>query len=163
MSANVPLTSVIGKESSWVSILAGYSNATHDLILVVEGFTIPAIAQPSPQIGWTLTSKFLDFITGAAPWTASVKNKDTGEVTEVETGSIFLESQEYSNYRAIAEDAEAAISLLLKDGGYQTLSIKGRSSSAYGLADLQKLALDARFRMSRLENGGGITFSQAVF
>jgi hypothetical protein len=163
MSANVPLISTIGKETSWVSILSGYSSATHDLIFVVEGFTIPAIAQSSPQIGWTLTSRFLDFITGSAPWTASVKNKGTGEVVEVETGSIFLESQEYSNYRAIAEDAEAAISNVLKGGANQTLSIKGRSSSKYGLAELQKLASDARFRMSRLENGGGITFSQAVF
>jgi hypothetical protein len=155
---NLPKSAVIGTQISWVTLVDGFSSATHDLTWSF-GFqssfpeTIIGTAQTPPQAGWISTSDFAEQILGFCPWSLTVLNRSTLALTEVATGTLFLETPEYNTQRLTAEAAEAAILKIMQNGGNQSISIKGRSSSKYGLADLQNQASRARSQMNRLLNG----------
>jgi hypothetical protein len=151
---NLPKSAVIGTQISWVTLVDGFSSAGYDLIWLFGIVpTIQATAQTPPQTGWTTTADFADQPLGSCAYTLTVKNKTTLALTEVATGTLFLETPEYNTQRLTAEAAEAAILKIMQNGGNQSISIKGRSSSKYGLADLQGQASRARSQMNRLLNG----------
>lgn len=156
-SYGLPKLAVIGTSISWVTLLNGYSSGTHDLIWLFGAQTVQGTAQGSPQTGWITSADFADQSLGTCAWTLTVKNKTTLVLTEVATGSIFLETTEYNTKRLTAEAAEAAILKIMQGGGNQSISIKGRSSSKYSLADLQSQASRARSQMNRLLNGSAGT------
>lgn len=155
-SITLPKVTLIGTSTSWVTLIDGFTASAHDLIWLFGATTVQGVAQPSPQIGWTTTHDFEDQALGPCAWTLSVKNKSTLTLTEVATGSIFLETPEYQTQRLTAEACEQAILRIAQGGGNQSISIKGRSSSKYGLSDLQAQASRARNQMGRmLRKGGG--------
>jgi len=148
----LPKSAVIGTQISWVSLVEGYSSATHDLLWLFGAVPEQGVAQTPPQTGWTTTADFDGQPLGPCAWTLSVGDKSTLVVTEIATGSIFLETPEYNTHRLTAESAEQAILKIMQGGGYQSTSIKGRSSSKFGLADLKAIASQARNQMNRMLN-----------
>lgn len=158
MVIGIPKVTLIGTSISWVTLIDGYTSATHDLIWLFGATTVQGVGQTPPQIGWTTTHDFDGASLGPCAWTLSVKNKSTLALTEVATGSTFLETPEYQTQRLTAESCEQAILRIAQGGGNQTISIKGRSSSKFGLSDLQAQASRARSQMDRMlrnQNGGG--------
>jgi hypothetical protein len=154
----LPKSAVIGTQISWVTLVDGFSSATHDLTWAFVAQTnlpetIIATPQAPPQTGWITTADFAEQSLGAFAYTLTVLNRSTLALTEVATGTIFLETPEYNTQRLTAETAESAILRIMQGGGNQSINIKGRSSSKYGLADLQNTASRARSQMNRLLNG----------
>jgi hypothetical protein len=159
----IPKTALIGTSASWVTLVEGFSSATHDLLWLFSLTQVQGVAQSSPQVGWVTTADFEGLSLGPCVWSLSVKNKTTLEILFIASGSIFLETSEYQTQRLTAEAAEAAILKILQGGGNQSLSIKGRSSSKYGLAELQAQASRARSQMNRMLGKGSGSLLLAIF
>jgi hypothetical protein len=162
MAPNIPNIATIGTSTSWVSIFDDYSSASSDLTFVIGAQSLSGIAQSHPQIGWSFNTDFSFAKLGACPWVASIKNRSSGEVSEVATGSIFLETVQYSTLRQTAEEMEKAILQIARSGGHQSAAVKGRSYTRYDLAAMQRIAETSRSKMAKLTNGGFHTL-QAVF
>lgn len=155
MQLGIPKTAVIGAIATWITILPGYPSATFDLIWLLGTQTINGTAQTLPGTGWETSTNFDWGALGPCAWTLSVRHKSTLVITEIATGSIFVETPEYNTLRLQAEAAAAAILKILQGGGNQSLSIKGRSSSKYSLSDLRGIEGAARAKMARLLAPGG--------
>lgn len=150
----IPKIAVIDTAVSWVTTISGYSSAVFDLVWLFGSTQVLGVAQSTPQTGWTTTTAFDWGVLGPSSWSLSVKNRSTLVVTEIATGSIFLETPDYAMLRRQRDAANEAIAKILEGGGNQSVSIKGRSTSKYGLQELKAIAKECESNMARLLQGG---------
>jgi hypothetical protein len=152
---NVPKTAIIGTPTIWVTeAIPSYPSTAYDLIWYFDATRIAGTADPIGG-GWITETHWDGATLGNCAFSLAVTNKATLVYSDIiEQGVIFLETPEYNMLRLQSEAADYAILKILQGGGNQSLSIKGRSSTKYGLAELQSLAKTARSQMARLLSGG---------
>lgn len=138
ISYGIPRVATIGTTLQWLTAIAGFTPTTFDLRWMVGALQIDSAAN-SAGTGWITSASFDGLNLGEAAWSLTTIQKVTATETEVATGRIFLETPEYTIIRQQLEAADLAIKKALEGGGYQTISIKGRSSTKYGLGDLRSL------------------------
>lgn len=149
-SIGIPKLATISVPSTWTTTLDAYNSTTHDLVWIVGTSTAQGVASGA---GWVTSADWASLKLGASNWILNVRDKTTLAMTQISTGSIFLETLQYKNLREQYEAAEAAILKILQGGGNQSISIKGRSTSKYGLEQLKALSKSCQTEMDKLLNG----------
>lgn len=150
----IPKTAIIGTQTTWVDVFPGFSNVTHDLIWLFGTVQVIGTPQPSPQTGWTTSTDFSFATLGPLSWEVSARRKSDQVITEIANGSIFTETEEYNMLCQQKKAVSETILKILRGGGNQILSIKGRSSTKYSLTELKSLESELKTQLDRMLNPG---------
>lgn len=153
----VPRTATIGTQTTWATpsaAIVGFSPATFNLLWVF-GDQLSVIGSANgANTAWTTATDFLVLSLGDYAWSLRTVHKATNVETPIDAGGIFLETPEYTVLRQQVAEIDKAILTIVKGGGNQTISIKGRSTTKYGLSDLRALRTQVARQLEVMRSGG---------
>lgn len=151
-SLGIPQHPIIGYQNTWFTSLDGVNPASYSLLWEFS----PAISQSiTTSVELTRWVTVADF-SGASiqPYTATLSTVAPDNTkTLIATLTITPRTQQLQHLYDRLEAVQASL-LKLSASGMQTLSIKGRSRSAFGLDQLQQQESYLLAQIRRIENPG---------